>query len=39
MSNGSALYSSHEASGDDSDSEMDHEESNVEELQVSILLL
>jgi hypothetical protein len=35
VSNGGALHSSHEASGDDSDSEMDHEESNVEELQVS----
>ena len=39
VSNGGALYNSHEASGDDSDSEMDHEESNVEELQVSIMLL
>lgn len=34
VSNGGALHNSHEASGDDSDSEMDHEESNVEELQV-----
>lgn len=39
VSNGGALYNGHEASGDDSDSEMDHEESNVEELQVSIVLL
>ena len=39
VSNGGALYNSHEASGDDSDSEMDHEESNEEELRVSIALL
>jgi hypothetical protein len=35
VSNGGALHSNHEVSGDDSDSEMDHEDSNVEELQVS----